>query len=94
MMDPGQCPRCGGDLHCHSVSYFNTEVICCDCKTEERQLPGFAAAQAAEEAAVAGGNPHFPGVGLTSTDREVMAQLIAARHGTIGGKTDSRSIWR
>jgi len=89
MMHPGRCPRCGGDLHCHSVSYFNTEDICCDCKTEERQLPGFAAAQAAEEAAVAGGNLNFPGVGLTSSDRKVMAQLIAARHDTIGGKTDN-----
>jgi len=89
MTHPGRCPRCCGDLHCHSVSYFNTEAICCDCKTEERQLPGFAAALAAEEAAVAGGNLNFPGIGLTSSDRDVMAQLIAARHGTIGGKTDN-----
>jgi hypothetical protein len=43
-----------------------------------------------EEAAVAGGNLHFPGAGLTSSDRDMMAQLIAAWHGTIGGKTDTR----
>jgi len=86
---PGTCPRCGGDLHCHSVSYFNTEDICCDCKTEERQFPGFAAAQAAEEAAVAGGNLNFPGVGLASSDLEVMAQLIAARNGKTDAKTNS-----
>lgn len=90
MMNPGRCPRCGGDLHCHSVSYFNTDDICCDCKTEERQLPGFAAALAAEEATIADGNLNFPGVGLTSSDRDAMALLIAARQGTIGGKTHTR----
>ena len=46
-MNHEACPRCHGDLGCWSGSYFNTQIICCQCKTEERQLPGFAAAQQA-----------------------------------------------
>ncbi len=66
-------------MGCHSVSYFNTEDICCDCKTDERHFPGYAAALAAEEAAVRGGNLNFPGVGLSEIDRQVMLQLLAER---------------
>jgi hypothetical protein len=46
-MNHEACPRCHGDLGCSSGSYFNMQIICCQCKTEERQLPGFAAAQQA-----------------------------------------------
>ena len=66
-------------MGCHSVSYFNTEDICCDCKTDERQFPGYAAALAAEEAAVRSGDLNFTGVGLSDLDRQVMQRLLAER---------------
>jgi hypothetical protein len=76
---PTTCPRCGGPMGCHSVSYFNTEDICCECKHDERHFPGNAAALAAEEAAVRSGNLNFTGVGLSELDRQLMRQLLAER---------------
>ncbi len=66
-------------MGCHSVSYFNTEDICCDCKIDERQFPRYAAALAAEEAAVRAGNLNFTGVGLSELDCRMMQQLLAER---------------
>jgi len=87
---PTICPRCGGLMGCHSVSYFNTEDICCDCKTDEQLFPGFAAAQAAEEAAVRGGNLNFTGVGLSDLDRQAMQQLLAKRRKVAAHATADR----
>ena len=87
-MNHEACPRCHGDLGCWSGSYFTTQIICCQCKTEELQLPGFAAAQQAETDAVRGGNLNFPGVGLSAADLVAMRQLIAARKGANGGQAN------
>lgn len=51
MTQPTPCPRCGRPMRSYPVSYFNMQEICSTCKTEERQLPGFAAAEQAETAA-------------------------------------------
>jgi len=64
-------------MGCHSVSYLNTEDICCECKHDERQFPGYA-----EETAVRGGNLNFAGVGVSDLDRQVMQQLLAERRQT------------
>ncbi len=69
-----RCPRCGGDLTAHSVSYFNTEDICMTCKTEERDAPGFQAARQAEENAVLAGDLNFAGIGLSEADRKYLAE--------------------
>jgi len=42
---------------------FNTEMICSDCKGKERHHPDYAAAQAAELAAVQAGDYNFSGIG-------------------------------
>jgi len=63
----------------HSVSFFNTEDICTDCKTDEQQFPGYANARAQEEKAVFCGDYNYPGVGLSDADRATMRELIAAR---------------
>lgn len=70
-------------MGCHSASYFNTEDICCDCKTDERQFPGFLQALAAEEAAIRSGDLNFTGVGLSDLDCQVMQQLLAERRKAI-----------
>lgn len=59
----GPCKRCGNDTGSGTTSYFNTDWICLECQTRERAHPAFAAAQAAEEAAVKAGDFNFPGVG-------------------------------
>lgn len=77
--EPWRCPRCGGPMTAHSMSFFNTEEICLECKTDERQAPGFAAARAADEAAIKEGNYNFPGVGLSDADTAFLAQRLAER---------------
>jgi len=79
MMAQEICVRCGTPLRAYSVSYFNTDVICFQCKIEEQQFPGFAAADAAEATAVRAGNINFAGIGLGEADRAMMRQLIARR---------------
>ena len=86
MMHPMTCPRCSSDMRSWSVSYFNTQEICTTCKTEERQFPGYTVALETESAQVLAGNLNYAGVGLSSADYEVMAQLIAARKGADGAK--------
>ena len=76
-----RCPRCAGSMGCSSGSYFTTQMICCTCKTEERQLPGYAHAEATESAEVQKGNYRFAGVGLSEEDTRAMQAIIAARKG-------------
>lgn len=85
---PGQrhCPRCGGPMSSFSMSFFNTEEICMDCVADECLAPGFAAARAAEEAAVLGGNFNFPGVGLSAADDAFLAERRAERRKRSAGE--------
>lgn len=69
-------------MSCHSVSYFNTQDVCCDCKTEERQFPNYQKALDAETAQVQAGNLAYQGIGLAEEDRVMMRQLIAVRKGS------------
>lgn len=59
------CERCGADLSkvSSTMSKFNRDTICSDCKARERAHPGYEAADEAEVAAVRGGEHNFPGVG-------------------------------
>jgi hypothetical protein len=84
---PERCPRCGGSMGCSSGSYFDMQMICCTCKTEERQFPNYTLALETESAQVLAGNLNYPGIGLSSADYEVMAQLIAARKDADGATT-------
>ncbi len=78
-MPPAKCPRCGGPANSWTMSRFNTEEICLHCADDERTLPSYRAAEAAESAAVATGNYNFPGIGLSSADRVRLQQLRDAR---------------
>ena len=73
------CDRCGGPTGASSVSYFNTDACCMECISDEQQAPGFAAARAAELAAVQSGNLNFVGVGLSSADATFLAERRTAR---------------
>jgi hypothetical protein len=61
------------------MSKFNRDIICTPCKDDECEAPGYAAADAAEVAAVRGGNYNFPGIGLSPQDQEFLAARRAAR---------------
>jgi hypothetical protein len=56
-------------------------VICMPRLEDERQAPGYARADVAELAAVRNRNYNFPGVGLSATDRQFLAERRAARKG-------------
>jgi hypothetical protein len=74
------CDRCGEESEAWITSTFNVQDICLTCKVEERQAPGYAAAEAAEVAACRGGDYNFPGVGLSAEDEAFLAARRAARH--------------
>ena len=58
-----KCDRCGKDLRCGSImSMFNRDIICGDCKDEERSHPDYKKAQDAELAEVQKGNYNFEGI--------------------------------
>jgi len=59
----GRCQRCGKRVGAYTMSFFNTELICFDCVARERAHPQYAAAHAAELAAVERGDFNFPGTG-------------------------------
>lgn len=64
-MWPTHCARCHADFASvpSIMSKFNAETICLSCKHRERLHPDYAAADAAEIAAVRAGQLNFPGVG-------------------------------
>lgn len=59
----GPCQRCGAEGTSKTTSYFNIDWICGSCVEREKAHPAYAAARAAEEAAVKAGNYNFAGVG-------------------------------
>lgn len=76
------CDRCDSKLVSSSMSFFNTDTLCPDCKADERLAPGYQAAKEAELAAVKSGNYNFKGVGLSVEDRHFLAERLAARKAT------------
>ncbi len=73
------CDRCGMPMGAHIMSKFDLAIICIPCKGDERQAPGYPAADEAEVSAVRRGELNFPGVGLTDLDREFLEKRLAER---------------
>ena len=59
------CDRCRKSLSAgRTMSMFNTEVICLECKEAERRRPDYAEAEKADVEAIRKGDFNFPGIGL------------------------------
>ena len=58
------CDRCGAELKVRTMSMFNEDVICLECKEKETQHPDYEKARDAEMAEVRKGNYNFKGIGL------------------------------
>lgn len=60
------CDRCGTSLEGKSrtMSKYNTDCICMDCKTKEMQRIDYKEASDAENKAVKNGDYNFLGIGL------------------------------
>lgn len=57
-----KCERCGKETNCYTMSMMNTQMICMDCKREERNDPMYEAACEAERNAVRSGNYNYKGL--------------------------------
>ena len=58
------CDRCGKELTGgRTMSMFNEDCICMECKREETQRSDYKAAQKAENEAVKRGEMNFKGIG-------------------------------
>ena len=57
------CQRCRKETNCHTMSRFNTQLICMECLDKEQKHPKYKEAAEAEEAAVRAGNRNFAGIG-------------------------------
>lgn len=58
------CDRCGKSLaNGRTMSMFNTDCICMECKKKEREDPRYKRAQMEELNAVKRGNYNFQGIG-------------------------------
>lgn len=60
-----KCDRCGGSLESgRTMSMFNEDCICMDCKHKERERADYGVAVEAEHEEVRKGNYNFKGIGL------------------------------
>jgi hypothetical protein len=58
-----KCDRCGKEDCATTMSMFNTDTLCMDCKAKERKHPGYEKARKAESNALLKGDYNFPGIG-------------------------------
>lgn len=58
------CDRCGNEATVSTMSMFNTQMICMECKTREEQRPDYDDARKADEDAIRSGNYNYKGIGL------------------------------
>lgn len=59
----GRCHRCRKEATCHTMSKFNTQLVCMECLEKEQAHPAYAKASEAEERAVRSGDRNFQGIG-------------------------------
>ena len=58
------CDRCGGSLSDgRTMSMFNNDCICMECKEKERQRADYGKAVEADHAEIKKGNYNFKGIG-------------------------------
>ena len=60
----GKCERCKKDSNVTICSFFNTEMICMECKDKEVKHSDYKKAVNKEKEEVLNGNYNFEGIGL------------------------------
>ncbi len=59
------CDRCGKPLtDGRTMSMFNTDCICMECKRKEVENPNYKTASEADQKAIKNGDFNFPGIGF------------------------------
>lgn len=74
------CTRCGKESVGYSMSWFNVEEVCLDCKDDEYSAPNYEKARDAEAASLKRGERSFSGIGLSPEDQAYLAQRRAERN--------------
>jgi hypothetical protein len=74
-----KCDRCGGNSLAYTCSYFNVEMLCFDCKNDEKGAPNYQKAYDAETEAVRNRNFNFPGIGIASEDQSYLDERVRLR---------------
>jgi hypothetical protein len=77
--DVHTCGRCHALNVATTMSLFDEQMLCPECREDETFAPNYDAARAAERAAVRWGNLRFPGVGLADDDRAILRDRLSAR---------------
>ena len=85
MMMSNVCNRCREEVTVTTMSYFNEDTICMECKKQERAHPDFKRARAAEHAEVRSGNYNFAGVGLPADYVQVPPLRVSPRNSKCRG---------
>jgi len=84
-----QCDRCGGSLASgRTMSMFNEECICMNCKDEERKRADYKDAHEADVAEIKKGNYNFKGVGLKNrvfSDEQIKEALTEFKQMQLDG---------
>jgi hypothetical protein len=62
------CARRATETKVYTMSMFNTEEICMDCKAAEEMRPDYKDAVQTDEQAIRRGDFNFPGMGLRRND--------------------------
>lgn len=63
-----KCDRCGKILTIKTMSIFNTDCICLECKEKETKLPNYKLALEKENLEIKKGNFNFKGIGLKNKE--------------------------
>ena len=65
LVSKDKCNRCGASFanRAHTMSFFNTDMICMNCVQKERKHSRYKEAHDTECEAVRRGNYNFPGIG-------------------------------
>ena len=79
MKQPKICDQCHAPITVSIMSKLNTDILCMDCKDDEKALPSYQAGATAESDAVCRGHYNFPGVGLTQDDRKFLIERCTVR---------------
>lgn len=58
-----KCDRCHQDSRVTTMSMFNMDTVCMDCKEKETQHPDYEKAVEAERQACQRGDMNYPGIG-------------------------------
>ena len=63
----GTCQRCGAESKVHTMSMYNEDLICMDCKDKEAKREDYDKAREADIKEIRKGNYNFKGIGLNDT---------------------------